>query len=81
MSYEKAMKHWRNPRKGKPQYMGFESCSGKSVRSNPYMCAIISIQDWWKSRHEGNSAYNRECIREQVAEARLYSPKSAGTAK
>jgi hypothetical protein len=79
MSYEKAMKHWRNIRKCKKQqhqYFGFD-CSDKptpSVWSNPYMCCILNIHYWFPDRNEGDAekrAYNRSSIREQIAEARV----------
>jgi len=74
MSYEKAMKHWKNPKKGKAQYMGFDTGSGfKSVRSNPYLDAILNVRAWFKERNEGSHlqrVHTRECIREAVADAR-----------
>lgn len=75
MSYEKAMKHSANVRKCKKQarnYMGFDTGSGSwpNVRRNPYMAALLEVREWFKGRHHGNPQYNRECIREAIAECR-----------
>lgn len=75
MSYEKAMRHTRNVKKCRRQsrqYMGFDTGSGewKNPRSNPYMAAWINVREWFRSRHVGDSQYNRECIREAIAECR-----------
>ncbi len=78
MSYEKAMKHSRNVRKLKKQanmYMGFDTGSGRwpSARGTPLGACMMHIRDWFKWRHDGDAAerkLTRECIREQIAEAR-----------
>lgn len=76
MSYEKAMKHTANVRKCRKQsrqYMGFDTGSwGRNPRQNPYMAALLEVREWFASRHRGDSQYNRECIRESVAECRKH---------
>lgn len=77
MSYDKAMKHTRNVRKCRKQarqYMGFDTGSGRwpSSRSTPHMAAWLSVRDWFKERHRGDKAYNRECIREAIADCRAH---------
>lgn len=79
MSYEKAMKHSRNVRKCRKQarqYMGFDAGTGRwpSVRSNPYMVALLNVREWFRTRHVGNFAYNRECVIEAIADCRKYGP-------
>ena len=71
MSYEKAMKHARSPRKmkiRKGMHYGFDSCSGPtpSIWSNPRFV----VGEWFKRRFDGDPQYNRECVREKIAEAR-----------
>jgi len=75
MSYEKAMKHSANVRKCRKQshqYMGFDTGTGSwpNPRRNPYMAALLEVREWFKTRHQGDSKYNRECIREAIAECR-----------
>lgn len=75
MSYEKAMKHSANVRKCKKQsrqYMGFDAGTGfwPNPRRNPYMAALLEVREWFRDRHRGNAQYNRECIREAIAECR-----------
>ncbi len=76
MSYEKAMKHARHPnlRKGRNQYMGFDT--GISYRKiEPWLQDLIEIGRWFKERHNGNSQYVRECIREAILSYRSkYEP-------
>ena len=72
MSYAKAMKHARNIRKCRKQrnmHFGFDCASGAwpSIWTNPKFV----VGEWFKRRHEGDSQYNRECIREQIKAARL----------
>lgn len=69
MSYAQAMKFASKHPKGiKQAYMGFNTDSGPwpSGWSNP----VIVVSNWFKNRHNGNAQYNRECIREQIKEAR-----------
>lgn len=77
MSYEKAMKHTANVRKCRKQsrqYMGFDTGSswGRNPRQNPYMAALLEVREWFATRHFGDLQYNRECIREAVAECRKH---------
>lgn len=77
MSYEKAMKHARNVRKLKKQsrmYMGFDASSGLAKPSpavREMQCKMMEVNRWFKERHDGDSQYNRECIRESVGDLRL----------
>lgn len=34
------------------------------------MEALLEVRAWFKSRHDGNKAYNRECIREAIGRCR-----------
>ena len=74
MSYEKAMKHWKNPRKGKPQYMGFNTgiSPKESLVQRQRIGHLIRITEWFRDRHEGHpdKQYVRECIREEIQEFR-----------
>lgn len=77
MSYEKAMKHARNVRKLKKQsrmYMGFDTSSGLAKQSpavREMQCKIMEVKRWFRDRHDGDSQYNRECIRESISDLRL----------
>lgn len=78
MSYEKAMKHTRNVRKCRKQsrqYMGFDTGSGHwpGVGQSPYLMALLEVRRWFKERHRGDPAYNRECIREAIARCRSHA--------
>lgn len=71
MSYDKAMRHVRNPKKGRSQYMGFDTGSSwPNVRRNPYMAALLEVREWFKTRHVGDRQFNRECIKEAIQECR-----------
>lgn len=75
MSYEKAMRHTRNVqkcRKQARQYMGFAASTTPwpNPRRHPVVGLLIQIGEWFKSRHEGDSVHNRECIREAIQELR-----------
>jgi hypothetical protein len=75
MSYAKAMKHTRNVRKCRKQannYMGFDAGTGNwpNPRRNPEVAAMIQVKDWYRYRHHGDKQYNRECIREAIADLR-----------
>ena len=75
MSYAKAMKHSRNVRKCRMQsrmHFGFDTGSGSwpSGWGNPNVRPFLEIQEWFPRRHNGDKAYNRECIREAVRAAR-----------
>lgn len=81
MSYEKAMKHTANVRKCRKQsrqYMGFDTGSswGKNPRQNPHFARLLEVREWFATRHRGDSQYNRECIREAVADCRQYRQAS-----
>lgn len=75
MSYEKAMRHAANVRKCKKQsrnYLGFDAGSGSwpNPRRNPLRAREIEVAEWFRDRHRGDSQYNRECIREAIADVR-----------
>lgn len=75
MSYDKAMRHTGNVRKCRKQsrmYMGFDTGSGSwpNARRNPLFARELEVREWFKDRHRGNSQYNRECIREAIADVR-----------
>lgn len=86
MSYKKAMKHWNNIRKCKKQaanmYMGFDAGNG-AFKETPAMAEsrvlMGQIKSWFRERHEGNKQYNRECVREAIADYRALLKKSADT--
>lgn len=85
MSYDKAMKHTRNVRKVRKQannYFGFDTGSGQwpAAAAHPYLGPCINIRRWWPDRAD---PHTRECIREQIEEARMAKasmPSSAGKA-
>lgn len=82
MSYEKAMRHGRNVRKCRKQsrqYMGFAVATTPwpNPRRNPTVGLLIQIAEWFRSRHEGDPAYNRECIQEAIQELRELSARQA----
>lgn len=53
MSYAKAMKFARNPKKGKPQYMGFSTLGPSERRRDPWLGSA-----WYKhGRDEERSEY------------------------
>lgn len=86
MSYEKAMKHSANVRKCRKQarqYMGFDTGTGAwpNPRRNPYMASLLEVREWFAMRHLGDSQYNRECIREAIAECRKHSVNRNGGSK
>ena len=71
MSYEKAMKWARkHPRGGKPQYMGFSSCSmpTPSIWSNPRFV----VMQWFKQRNTDPLGHKhcREAIHEVIKSIR-----------
>ncbi|NOS75368.1 MAG: hypothetical protein HOP36_12710 [Methyloglobulus sp.] len=78
MSYNKAMKHWKNIRKCKKQqhqYFGFACFTERtpSVWSNPAFACRLNIRNWVPDRNEGDAekrAYARDCIRSEIATAR-----------
>lgn len=74
MSYDKAMKHWRNPRKyKKSQPLHFDTGTGQwqSPRRSPAVAAIMDIKHWFKHRHSSEDVrHTRECIRDRIAEYR-----------
>lgn len=71
MSYDKAMRHARNKKKGRNQFMGFDTGSNwPNVRRNPYMAALLEVREWFKTRHVGDREFNRECIKEAIQECR-----------
>ncbi|WP_256369087.1 hypothetical protein [Duganella vulcania] len=41
------------------------------------MAALLNVREWFRHRHIGDSAYNRECIREAIEECRQHAPKAA----
>lgn len=43
MSYKKAMKHARNPRKGRNQYLGFSTLGANERRKEPWLGSV-----WFK---------------------------------
>jgi hypothetical protein len=71
MSYEKAMKHARHPnlKKGRNQYMGFDTGILHS-KTPEILHKWIEIGRWFKDRHDEDSQYNRECIREAILDYR-----------
>lgn len=89
MSYEKAMKHARNVRKCRKQkkmYMGFDTGTD-SFKESPECRALnvqrMEVSRWFSERHNGDSAYNRECIRQSISELRsmvikMFNPVSVG---
>lgn len=75
MGYEKAMRHTRNVRKCRKQsrqYMGFAASTSPwpNPRRHPVVGLLIQIGDWYRTRHQGDSAHNRDCIREAIQELR-----------
>jgi hypothetical protein len=67
MSYDKAMKHWRNVRKCKKQsrqFMGFDASSTRweAPGRNPE----IVFYRMWRERRDEEPAHMRECLREQL---------------
>lgn len=80
MSYAKAMKHHANIRKCKKQaanHFGFDSSTiVETAQSRDAIYLLTNIKLWFKTRHEHQSGlrqqlqYNRECIREAIAEYR-----------
>jgi hypothetical protein len=88
MSYEKAMKHWRNIRKCKKQqhqYFGFD-CFPKntpSAWSIPVFACTMNIKNWFSGRNSGDAeqrARIRSIIRDEIKDLRsfLASGKSNG---
>ena len=75
MSYEKAMRHVRNRRKGRNLYLGFDTgMHFKAARASPYLEALLNVREWFPQRHHGShdrKQHTRECIREAIKEARL----------
>jgi hypothetical protein len=73
MSYAKAMKHHNNIKKCKKQsnmFMGFDT---GTVWKNTTPQCFDDIRRWFKERNvTGNKSYIRECIREQIALARIF---------
>ena len=86
MSYDKAMKHTGNVRKVRKQannYFGFDTGSGHwpAAAAHPYLGPCLNIRRWWPDRAD---PHTRECIREQIEEARMAKaskPRSAGMAE
>lgn len=73
MSYDKAMRHTlRKSKKQSTMHFGFDTGSEwKNVRRCGYMAAVLEIRLWMKHRHDGDKAYNRECIREAIQRCRV----------
>lgn len=63
MSYEKAMRHARNRRKGRNMYLGFDTGSGQwpSVYAGPMGC-FARLNDEFKRRHRGDRDQARAAI-------------------
>lgn len=72
MSAEKARRHSiRKSKKQSTMHFGFDTGSEwKNVRRSGYMAELLDIRLWFKHRHHGNKAYNRECIREAIERCR-----------
>lgn len=72
MSYEKMRQHsLRKSKKQSTMHFGFDTGSEwKNVRRCAYMEALLEVRAWFKCRHDGNKAYNRECIREAIGRCR-----------
>jgi hypothetical protein len=74
MSYEKAMRHHANVKKTKKQasmHFGFDTNSVQETSFNREAnCLLMNVRAWFRERHEGNSSYNRECVREAIDEYR-----------
>lgn len=74
MSYAKAMRHNANVRKRKKQstmHFGFDSSTIKESPSQRQASILLmNIKNWFGERHDGNSAYNRDCVREAIQEYR-----------
>jgi hypothetical protein len=74
MSYVKAMRHHANIRKRKKQstmYFGFDSGTIKESPSQRQASILLmNIKNWFAARHDGDSAYNRDCVREAIQEYR-----------
>lgn len=60
--------------RGKMHY-GFDSCSRPtpSMWNNPRLV----VGEWFKRRFDGDPQHNRECIREQIRQARQQEEASA----
>ncbi len=74
MSYKKAMKHSiRKSKKQSNMYFGFHT--GISTNETPLYRQVLNnrleISRWFRSRHDNNPAYTRECIRESIQRLRL----------
>lgn len=72
MSAEKARRHsLRKSKKQSTMHFGFDTGSEwKNVRRSGYMAELLDIRLWFKHRHDGDKAYNRECIREAIERCR-----------
>ena len=71
MSYEKAMRHWRNPRKGRKMFMGFDNGSKPESRgARAATVTMLNIRRWFHERHEGDYKYNCECIKFELQKLR-----------
>lgn len=82
MSYEKAMRHWANPRKLRTMrrgtYMGFDTGSPKETPEvrEAFTC-IRNIRDWFSDRHtSGDAQHSRECIRAEIISYRKIFDKN-----
>lgn len=74
MSYDKAMRHSANIRKCKKQgsmHFGFDSSTvQESSFSREATILLMNVKSWFRERHDGDRAYNRDCIREAIQEYR-----------
>lgn len=72
MSYAKAMKHHRNPRKWKARQPIL--CAGYGrvpVQKSELLIAHERVKNWLKQRHDGDRQHARDCIRWAISEFRL----------
>ncbi len=74
MSYEKAMRHSiRKSRKQANNHFGFDTGSGgfkQSPEGRKLITQTMEVSRWFATRHDSNSQYSRECIRESIAHLR-----------
>lgn len=75
MSYEKAMKHWVNPRKWKKTQPILCAGYGRhAVATPPKLAALLRINNWFKDRRHDKTPeermHRRACIEEAISEYR-----------